>query len=488
MLPDHAEIVVLGGGTAGCAVAARLARHHDVLVLEAGPDYGPDRASWPADLLDATTLPASHDWGYQGGGRAFERCRAIGGCSTHNGCTQSTGWAGDYDAWAAAGSPGWDSATLRPLFGKAAEALRLRSYTAEEVQPFQRAFIDGGAALGLPVRHDFDELDGGLGIGCAPVNITPDGVRLNTAFAYLDPVRDTGRLTVAGGVKAGRVVLDRGRAVAVDVIAEGGRRRRIVADLVVLSAGAYGSPEVLLRSGIGPAEHLSEVGVPVRHDLPGVGGNLHDHPSAHLEFAATARLAADLEEFARTWMLPDEQAVAKLRSPYAGDAPYDLHVYPWVERDPRLEHGWRCFLPVAVLRPRSRGTVRLRSADPGALAAVDHAYLTHPDDLAALVYGLGWMRELDLSPYLGTELRTPGPDVPGWIRANHQHYWHPAGSCRMGPADDPDAVVDHTGKVHGLEGLHIADASIFPDIPRATPALPTTVVGERIAEILLETL
>ncbi|MET9659926.1 GMC family oxidoreductase N-terminal domain-containing protein [Streptomyces sp. NPDC006510] len=488
-LPDHAEIVVLGGGTAGCVVAGRLAERHQVLLLEAGPDYGPDYAAWPADLLDATTLPASHDWGYQGAGLTFERCRVIGGCSTHNGCTQSAGWAGDYDAWAAAGLTGWDSASLSPLFDQAAKKLRFRTYREDEVQPFQRDFIAAGAALGLPVRHDFDQLDGGLGIGCAPVNITPGGVRFNTAFGYLDPVRDNGNLTVIGGVKADRVILDHGRAVGVEVRTEDGARHRIDASLVVVSAGAYGSPEVMLRSGIGPAEHLAEVGVSLSHHLPGVGENLHDHPSVHLEFAATEQLAADLNEFSRTRLLPDEQAIAKLRSPYAGAAaPYDLHVYPWVERDATLPHGWRCFLPVGLLNPRSRGTVRLRSADPDALAAVDHAYLSHPDDLAALVHGVTWVRQLELSHYLGTQLLTPDEDLPAWIKAHHQHYWHPAGSCRMGPDGDPGAVVDHTGKVHGLDGLYLADASIFPDVPRATPALPTTVVGERIAAFLQETL
>jgi choline dehydrogenase len=219
-----------------------------------------------------------------------------------------------------------------------------------------------------------------------------------------------------------------------------------------------------------------------------VGENLHDHPSIQLEFAGSAKLAAELAEFSSTRMLPDEQALAKLRSPHAGDAPYDLHVYPWVERDPTLEHGWRCILPVGLLRPRSRGTVRLRSADPHSLARVDHAYLNHPDDLHALSHGLGWVQELDLSPFLGTPLLVRHGDTHSWIRKHHKHYWHPAGSCRMGPAEDPLAVVDHTGKVHGVEGLHIADASVFPDVPRSTPALPTTVVGERIASFLQELL
>ncbi|MER5197275.1 GMC family oxidoreductase [Streptomyces sp. NPDC002755] len=487
-LPDHATIVVLGGGTAGCVVAGRLARHHEVLVLEAGPDYGPERASWPAELLDATTLPTTHDWGYQEGRFTFDRCRVIGGCSTHNGCTQSVGWAGDYDAWAASGSPGWDAASLAPHFREVERTLQFRRFGEDEIQPFQRAFIGAAEKLGIPARDDLDDLRAGAGVGCAPVNITPGGVRVNTAFGYLDPMRGSGNLTVAGGVTVDRVVLEGGRAVAVDVRTDDGARR-IGADLIVVAAGAYGTPEILLRSGIGPADHLGEAGVPVLHQLPGVGANLHDQPAVNLQYAATAGLAADLDAFAETRMLPDEQALAKLRSPYAENAPYDLHVYPWTERDATLEHGWRVVVPVGLLRPKSRGTVRLRSADPAVRAAVDHGYLTHPDDLAALVHGVSRVQELDLAHCLGAALPTPPTDgLPAWIRATHQHYWHPAGSCRMGPADDPDAVVDHTGKVHGLEGLHIADASVFPDIPRGTPAHPTAVVGERIASFLTELL
>ncbi|MFE6487264.1 GMC family oxidoreductase N-terminal domain-containing protein, partial [Streptomyces sp. NPDC057757] len=269
MLPDHATILVLGGGTAGCVVAGRMARHHDVLVLEAGPDYGPENASWPAELLDATTLPVTHDWGYREGRLAFDRCRVIGGCSTHNGCTQSVGWAGDYDAWAAAGSPGWDAKSLTPYFKDVAETLRFRHFREGEIQPFQQAFIGAAQKLGIPARDDLDDLEAGSSVGCAPVNITPGGVRVNTAFGYLDPMRESGRLTVAGGVTVDRVVLRGDRAVAVDVRTEEGTRR-IHADLIVVAAGAYGTPEILLRSGIGPATHLRETGVPVTHHLPGV--------------------------------------------------------------------------------------------------------------------------------------------------------------------------------------------------------------------------
>ncbi|WP_033289901.1 GMC family oxidoreductase [Amycolatopsis jejuensis] len=482
-------IVVAGGGTAGCVVAARLAEAgRDVLLIEAGPDYGP-MAKWPADLLDATSLPTSHDWGYFGHGAAgqplgYDRARVLGGCSAHNGCTQTVGWAGDYDAW---DSPGWDSASLRPLFAAAAQQMGLRSWKPEEIQPFQQAFLDGCAATGVPVRNDLDDLDGAVGAGCAPVNIH-DGVRANTAFRYLEPVR--AKLQILPDAVVDRVVIDHGRARAVEVITAGGRVT-VAADEIVLCAGAYGSPEILLRSGIGPADHLRSIGVPAAADLPGVGENLHDHPAAQLEFAATADLAHDLAEFARHRALPEEQALAKLRSPHC-TGPYDLHVYPWIEPDPTLDTGWRCVLPVSQLRPVSRGRVRLRSADPAVRAEVDPGFFSDPDgaDLSSVAYGVTWVLE-ELLPsgfgkLLGRELTDAASshDLPDWIRRTHRHYWHPAGSCRMGPADD-GAVVDHEARVHGVAGVRVADASVFPTIPRATPALPTVVVGERVAQLML---
>jgi len=484
-LPGHASVLVVGGGTAGCVVAGRLAAQgHDVVVLEAGPDHGPHQAGgWPADLLDGRSLPTSHDWGYADGRLRFDRCRVIGGCSAHNGCAQNVGWAGDYDAL----GEGWDAATLAPLFTRAGEMMRLRRWSDDEVQPFQRTFIEAAARLGVPQRHDLDDLHAGVSVGCSPVNITVDGVRFNTAFAYLDPARD--RLRVIGDALVDRILVKGSRAVGVELVLDAARVT-ITADLVVLAAGVYGSPEVLLRSGIGPAAHLREIGIEVRHDLPGVGGNLHDHVAVQLLYAGTAELARDLGAFAADHVLCEEQALAKLRSPLAGAAPYDLHVYPWVEPDETLEHGWRVVLPVGLLRPRSRGRLRLRSADPQDRAQTDHAYLAHDDDVAAVAYGLEWAQSLDLGPYLGATLLAPDPDVDlaAWMRATHEHYWHPAGTCRLGSGDDPEAVVDRRGRVHGLEGLYVADASIFPDVPRATPALPTTVVGERIAAFLVEVL
>jgi len=492
------DVIVVGGGTAGAVVAARLVEAGlRVAVVEAGPDYGSYRlGGWPAELLDACALPETHDWGYRGQGAggqqlAFERAQVIGGCSAHNGCAQLPGWRGDYDAWAASGCPGWSGEELRPLFARSIERLRVRHFSPEEIQPFQRGFLEAAVAAGIPFTDDVDDLDGGVGCGSEPVNVV-DGVRWNTAFAYLDPVRDRRELTIVAEAAVERVLIANGRAYGVRARVAG-QPRELRADLVVLCAGVYGTPEILLRSGIGPAADLREHGIEVHADLPAVGANLHDHPASQFEFAGTERLREEFELFARTYWLPEEQALAKIASPMA-DGPFDLHVYPWVEPDEAQPAGWRCVVPVALLTPKSRGRLRLRSADPAVRAEVDHAYLAEAADAAALGYGVRWalqvIRQPQIAAYLGSPLWFP-PDLHDgaldrWIRSAHTHYWHPAGTCRMGPDPAKSAVVDPRGRVHGVRGLRVADASVFQKLPRATPALLIAVLGERIADLILE--
>jgi choline dehydrogenase len=492
------DVIVAGGGTAGAVVAARLvAAGLRVAVVEAGPDYGSYRSGgWPDELLDARALPATHDWGYRGRGAegqplAFERARVVGGCSAHNGCALFAGWRGDYDAWAASGCPGWSCEELRPWFARSVKRLRVRRFSPEEIQPFQRGFLGAAVSAGIPWTEDVDDLDGGVGCGSEPMNVV-DGVRWNTAFAYLDPVRDRRELTIVADATVERVLIANGRAVGVRARVDR-QLRELRADLVVLAAGAYGTPEILLRSGIGPAADLREHGIDVHADLPAVGANLHDQPASQLEFAATERLRQELELFARTSWLPEEQALAKIASPMA-DGPFDLHVYPWVEPDEAQPTGWRCVVPVGLLTPKSRGRLRLRSAGPMERAQVNHAYLAEAADVAALAGGVRWalqvIRQPEIAVYLGSPLRFPSDlhdnALDKWIRSTHTHYWHPAGTCRMGPDPAQGAVVDPQGRVHGVPGLRVADASVFPKLPRATPALPTAVIGERIADLILE--
>jgi choline dehydrogenase len=228
-----------------------------------------------------------------------------------------------------------------------------------------------------------------------------DGLRWNAAFAYLDPVRS--RVEIFGDTLVD-VLIQRERAIGVRAIVDG-RPRDVRSEVVVLAAGAYGTPEILLRSGIGPPGDLRRLGIEPVVDLCGVGANLHDQPAVELRFAGSDRLRRDLERFSAERWLPEEQALAKFASPFC-DGPYDLHVYPWVEPDFAARSGWQCVIPVALLTPRSRGRLRLSSADPARLGEPDHApYLRDPSDLPALAAGARWTMSIagtePLAQYLG---------------------------------------------------------------------------------------
>jgi choline dehydrogenase len=491
-LPRHADTVVVGGGTAGAALAGTLAERSDetILLLEAGPDYGPfDRSAWPADLLDSRALPASHQWGFDSGatyGRrllAFERARVIGGCSSHNGCAAIVGSRLDYDAWEASGCTGWGTESLRPLFDDALARLRVRAYADEETTPFHRACLDAAPHAGIPRVRDLNDWDEHLGIALFPINVA-DGVRWNAAFAYLDPVRARPSLTIAGDVLVSRILLEGTRATGVEYV-RAGRRESVECGRVVLAGGAFGSPVVLQRSGIGEPERLRALGIKPLHDLPGVGRNLHDHPAVTVRFAGGGRSAEAMQAFAATRWMPEEQSIAKLQSSYCAEG-FDLHAYP--VGGPAAEGGWKWELPVACMTPLSRGEVHLSSADPEALPGIDHRFAGDPDgrDRAVLSDGIEIMRELaatePLRSFLGPEIDA-GP-VDELIDGRIAHYFHPVGTCKMGPDGDGATVVDASCRIHGLANAYVADCSICPTIPRANTNVPAAVIGLRVAQIL----
>ncbi len=497
-IPTSADIVIVGGGTAGCALAGILARTNDarVLLLEAGPDYGRYADSlWPADLLDARRLPGTHSWNYTGLAHptqqtemAFDRARVLGGCSSHNGCVAIAGHRRDYDAWAELGNPGWDWASVAPGFQRARSAFGVRQIDATEVAPFHGAFVDACVDAGLSRVDNLDNPDGVHEVGYSSVNIR-DGVRWNAALAYLDRVRDRPNLQVLGNVLVDRVETSGSRAVAVRVVDRAGAHR-IDAGRVVLAAGAYSSPAVLLRSGIGPADDLADLGIEPRHPLPGVGGSLQDHSAYTLRLRASPQLVDRTRERDEQGWLPDEQAVAKARSRVCREA-FDLHM---ISYHPRLADGsgWSFQLQVICVDVHSTGSLTLVSADPAAAPRIDHGYLSDPDghDAAVLQDGVELLRQVAGSGPLANlvalddadlEGQPHGSDLRALLGRRVEMYYHPSCTCRMGPASDPLAVVDAQGRVHGMDNLYVCDASIYPRLMRANTNLPTAMLAEQLA-------
>jgi choline dehydrogenase len=409
----------------------------------------------------------------------------IGGCSAHNGCAAIWGSRADYDGWAALGNPGWSTDELLPVFKLAHEMLRVKRITPSEITPWQRACLETAPQIGIPQVADLNNLDEDIGMSTSPVNIL-DGVRWNTAFAYLDSARGNGRFTIKGKMQVDRLRVEGQRVIALEVIGPDGPLT-IEAGRAILCAGTYGSPCILLRSGIGPATELRSLGIEPKLDLA-VGRNLHDHPAVYLKYSGTPHLIAAMQDFAaQGGVLFSEQTIAKFRSQYCATA-YDLHLFPVGGQFTDAASSWEFLLPVANMTPLARGSVQLTSADPFAAPKIDTAYLSDPEgrDLAVLWSGIEQVRhyahQSPLAKWIGEEVSpTVEYTTAEAVRRDNLHYYHPVGTCKMGLESDPNAVVDAHGKVHGLDNVYVADAAIMPVVPRANTNLPTLVVGERIA-------
>jgi choline dehydrogenase len=499
------DFVIVGGGTAGCVLAARLSQDPDarVLLLEAGaPGPAPAMsvpAAWPQ------LIGSDADWGgltvpqAAVGSLPYPRGRVLGGSGSINAMAHVRGHRGIYDAWAAAGADGWDHDSLLPFFRRSEHTgdgrdpalrgtngpVRVAPVPEASRHPAARAFAEALGVLGYPATGD---LSGRQQEGVAwPDLAISGGRRSGPAGAYLRPAIGRANLTVWAGCLVTRLTLRGGRCAGVEYLQDGTRQQARADREVIVCAGAVGTPQLLMLSGIGPAGHLRDLGVDPAVSLPGVGANLQDHPVVMACYACAVPLPASAYNHGETY--------ASLRGPLAADWP-DVQLFPILL--PTAPSGQKApdtgfALVASAVAPASRGTVRLAGASPLAAPLIDPAFLAEPDDLGRLEAGLGIIRRAAASTAmarLGASETWPGPgagDSAGlrdWIRHTVGSYWHPAGTCRMGPAGDPGAVVDPRLRVHGVTGLRVADASVMPVIPNAPLNATVLAVAEKAAALI----
>jgi len=529
----QAEFVIVGAGSAGCAMAYRLGEAGaSVIVIEhGGSDAGPF-IQMPAALSYPMNM-AMYDWGFRTepephlGGRslATPRGKVIGGSSSINGMVYVRGHARDFDTWAEMGAQGWSYADVLPYFRRMEHwhggadagtdgAFRgtdgpLHITRGPRTNPLFRAFIEAGRQAGYPVTPDYNG-QSQEGFGAMEATIWK-GRRWSAANAYLKPAMARGKVTVVRAL-ARRVVIADGRATGVEV-QRGGTVEVVAASReVVLAASPINTPKLLMLSGIGDGAQLAAHGVPLLAHRPGVGANLQDHLELYLQFAASQPVTLykhwnlwGKATIGAQWLVSGTglggsnqfEACAFIRSRAGVDYPdIQYHFLPIAVRyDGRAAaqgHGFQAH--TGPMRSKSRGAVTLRSADPAAPPRILFNYMSHPDDWTDFRRCIRLTREIfgqpAFKPYLKSEIQ-PGAALQsddaldGFIRAHVESAYHPCGTARMGRRDDPHAVVDPECRVIGVDGLRVADSSIFPQVTNGNLNAPSIMVGEKAADHLL---
>jgi choline oxidase len=482
------DYLVIGGGAAGCIVARRLAErlpNASIALLEAGKSDEHDPTANYLSHLDQQD--DSYDWGYQANttrdstqAMAYARAKMLGGCANHNDCAFIAPLATDLDRWQALGAKGWNSQTLAPALKRVEESLHIEASPAGNA--LSRAFIDANRELGLPERNFRQTID--VGTGWFPLNAKGD-LRQSSSIAYLHPLDQLPKnLQVFTEVTAKRLLFENKRVSGVETN-RGGFNARVE---TILCAGSINTPHLMMLSGIGPAAQLRSCEIPVVHDLPGVGENLIDHVAANI--------SCELKSTPPPWALTPCEATALIKIDDDAKAPDVLfhfvlrlrEKYVGADQYAGIEHGVK--ISPNVARPKSRGVLKIISPDPTIAPQINLNYFSDPQgyDRRILTGGLRFARQLvkskALSSYIKSEIQ-PGLDIEtddelfDYIKQNCETVYHPCGTCAIG------SVVSADLKVNGVQGLRIADASVFPDMVTVNICNTVMMVAEQAADLIV---